>query len=285
MRQEQANLQDEHLELKETKRGLEQLHHNQSVILDILTNNGHVEEVIRRLREGESQESIARWLQGRPELRQFIASISESDQHLIAVVRRVESMFEVSETPSNPVTSHIWTRVTRSDALIRHLFELYFTWVHPAHMIFPEISFLQSYRDGDETYCSSALVNAICAMACHLMDSPVPGITSRDVEDRMNLRNGFMDEARSLLNPGPGLPITSIQAFAVMFLADLSAGKARSAVGYLRCAADHIRTPQESFEFDAALQLSQWGIHTLNTSVKTLSSLIYGSHLTVLGPA
>ncbi|MCJ1437836.1 hypothetical protein MMC27_007223 [Xylographa pallens] len=267
MRQEHAGLQDEHSELKETTRDLEQLQHSQSVILDILTNNGHVEEVIRRLRGGESQESIAVWLQGRPELRQFIASTSESDRHLIAVVSRVESLFEVFETPSNPTNLHRWTRVTQSETLIRHLFELYFTWVHPVHMLFPEVNFLESYRNGDETYCSSALVNAICGTACHLLDSPVPGVASRDIQDRMNLRNGFMDEARNLLSPRPRLSMTSIQAFAVMFVADLSAGKARSAAGYLRCAADHIRAPSESVDnADAALQLSQWGIHTLNTA-------------------
>ncbi|MCJ1284530.1 hypothetical protein MMC26_003863 [Xylographa opegraphella] len=267
MRQVHAGLQDEHSELMETKRDLEQLQHNQSVILDILTNNGHVEEVIRRLRNGESQESIALWLQGRPELRQFIASITESDRHLIAVVSRVESLFKVHQSPSGPTTSHRWTRVTQNDTFIQHLFELYFTWVHPVHMLFHEVNFLESYRNGDEIYCSSALVNAICGMACHLLDSPVPGVSSRDVQDRMNLRNGFMDEARSLLNLGPRLPMTSIQAFAIMFTADLSAGKARSASGYLRCAADNMRTPSDSSEDgEATLQLSQWGIHTLNTA-------------------
>ena len=271
MRQEHAGLQDEHFELKETTKDLEQLQHSQSVILDILTNNGHVEEVIRRLRGGESQESIAVWLQGRPELRQFIASTSESDRHLIAVVSRVESLFEVRKTSSNPSEFHRWTRVTQSETLIHHLFELYFTWVHPVHMLFPEVNFLESYRNGDEMYCSSALVNAICGTACHLLDSPVPGVASRDIQDRMNLRNGFMDEARNLLSPGPRLSMTSIQAFAVMFVADLSAGKARSAAGYLRCAADHIRAPSESVDTaDAALQLSQWGIHTLNTLVNHL---------------
>ncbi|MCJ1397562.1 hypothetical protein MMC11_000756 [Xylographa trunciseda] len=267
MRQEHAGLQDEHFELKETTKDLEQQQHNQSVILDILTHNGHVEEVIRRLREGESQESIAQWLQGRPELRQFIASISESDRHLIAVVSRVESLFEVFEPSSNPIGLRRWTRVSQSDALIRHLFELYFTWAHPIHMLFSEVDFLQSYRHGDERYCSSALVNAICGLACHLLDSPVPGVTSRDVQDRMNLRNGFMDEARNLLSPGPGLPMTSLQAFAVMFIADLSAGKARSAAGYLRCAADHLVPPSElGHSSEDNVQLSQWGIHTLNTA-------------------
>ena len=270
MRQEHAGLQDEHSELKESNRDLEQLQHNQSVILDILTNNGHVEEIIGRLREGESQESIALWLQGHPELRQFIASISESDRHLIGVVSRVESMFEVSIPSASPTTSHRWTRVTQSETLIGHLFELYFTWVHPVHMLFPEVDFLESYRTGDEKYCSSALVNAICGMACHLLDSPVPGVTRRDVQDRMNLRNGFMDEARNILTVGPKLPMTSIQAFAVMFAADLSAGKARSAAGYLRCAADHIRTPSESDGGEIAVQLSQWGVHTLNTLVSRL---------------
>ena len=272
IRAEHADLRDEHFDLQATNKNLEKLQHDQSIILDILTNNGHVNEVIKRLREGQSQDSVASWLRARPELSQFIATISESDRHLVAVVKRVESMYDISEVQLNPATHTQWTQVTQSDVLIRHLFELYFTWVHPIHMLFSEVDFLQSYRDGDQMFCSSALVNAICAMGCHLLDNPVPGITSRDLKDRLNLRDGFMDEARGLLRPKGSIPMTSIQAFSVMYLVDLSGGKARSASGYLRIAADHLRTPQESFEYtEEYLQLSQWGIHTLNTLVDWFS--------------
>ncbi|MCJ1478534.1 hypothetical protein MMC13_007214 [Lambiella insularis] len=268
MRQEHAGLQDENDTLQESNKDLERMHHDQSVILDILANNGHVNEVVDRLRNGERRESIAQRLRDRPELRQFIDSVSGSDKHLIAVVGRVEGLYDRLASPSYSTPStHRWTRVTENDALIHHLFELYFTWVHPVHMLFGEVDFLQSFRTGDETYCSAALVNAICAMACHLLEKPAPGLSSRGFQDRDTLRDGFMAEARNLLPPGSSLPMTSIQAFAIMFLADLSAGKARVASGYLRCAADNLRSPQESFDpTKESMELSRWGIHTMNTA-------------------
>ncbi|MCJ1251730.1 hypothetical protein MMC30_008967 [Trapelia coarctata] len=267
MRAEHAGLQDEHFVLQESTRDLEKMNQDQSVILDILTNNGHVDEIISRLRTGESQDSIAQWLQVRPELTPFIGSMPGSERSLLAVVSRVEKLYNGSDRSRDPYTPRQWTRVTMSPVLIRHLFELYFTWVHPVHMLFGEVDFLKSYRDGDEVYCSDALVNAVCAMACHLLDSPVPGLVTRDARDRMNLRDGFMAETRSLLKPGKELPMTSIQAFAVMYLVELSAGKARNASSYLRCAADNLSLPPDSSQHaEKSLQLSAWGIHTLNTA-------------------
>lgn len=287
MRAEHAGLQDEHFELQESTRDLEKMNQYQSVILDILTNNGHVEEVISRLRTGETQDSIAEWLQGRPELSHFMRDTTGSERSFIAVVQRVEKMYNGSDKSEDPHAPRQWTRVTNSQVLIRHLFELYFTWVHPVHMLFGEVDFLKSYRDGDEDYCSDALVNAVCAMACHLLDSPAPGLISRDARDRSNLRDGFMTEARILLKPGKELPMTSIQAFAVMYLAELSAGKARNASSYLRCAADNLSLPRDSSEHaEESLQLSAWGIHTLNTFVVVLVNVESFLRLTlvVLGP-
>ena len=268
MRAEHAGLQDDYSVLQGSTRYLEKLHQDQSVILDILTNNGHVEEVISRLRGGETQDSVANWLQGRPELRQFIGSMPGSERSLLAVVGRVEKTYKISERTNEPYAPRQWTCVTTSQVLIRHLFELYFTWVHPVHMLFGEVDFLKSFHSGDVVYCSEALVNAVCAMACHLLDSPAPDLVGRDARDRMNLRDGFLAEARGQLKPGKELPMTSIQAFAVMYLAELSAGKARNASSYLRCAADYLSLPPDSSQHaEESLQLSAWGIHTLNTLV------------------
>ena len=285
MRAENAGLRDEHLGLKESTKDLEKMVQDQSIILEILTNNGHVEEVIKRLRGGEGQASIAEWLQGRPELKHHLASISGLQGQLIAVVERVEKMYNGSDKASSTDDLYQWTQVTTSQVLIRHLFELYFTWVHPVHMLFGEMDFVNSYNHGDEMYCSAPLVNAICAMACNLLASPAPGFDSRQIADRLNLRNGFMNEARSLLNPAGPLLMTSIQAFAVMYLVDLSAGKARNASAYLRCAADHLKLPKDAQQHaEESLQLSAWGVHTLNTLVHIdIKSRISPLICTVLG--
>ena len=108
-------------------------------------------------------------------------------------------------------------------------------------------------------------------MGCHLLDNPLSDASSRDIatrtayQDAMKLREGFMVEARSHLPPGSYGQMTAIQAFAVMFLVELSSGKARNATGYLRCAADHLRKRDPSDQSDDAVKLSYWGIHTLNT--------------------
>ena len=265
MRAENAGLKDEQSGLKKSTKELEETVQVQSIILEILTNNGHVEEVIKRLRGGESQASIAKWLQGHPELKHHLASIPGSQGELLAVVERVEKLYTGSDKTADAEELYQWTQVTTSPILIRHLFELYFTWVHPVHMLFGEMDFLDSYYNGDETHCSAPLVNAICAMACNLLANPAPSFDGRQ-SDRLNLRTGFMNEARSLLQPASPLLMTSIQAFAVMYLVDLSAGKARNASAYLRCAADHLKLPKDARQHaEESLQLSAWGVHTLNT--------------------
>ena len=217
---------------------------------------------------GEARESVAEWLHSRPELQKYIQTITGSQQNILNVVSRVEDLYEdPSRPPGLEPLPHPWTKVTNSQILIRHLFELYFTWVHPVHMLFGEFDFLHSYYAGEETYCSRPLVNAICAMACHLLENPVPGVTDREVSDRMKLREAFMDEARYSIEIGSDLPLTSIQTFAVMYLVDLSSNKARRAAAYLRCSADNLKSTNFGKRTEEVMELSQWGIHTLNTLV------------------
>ena len=241
-----------------------------SMILDILTNNGHVDEVIKRLRAKEDFESIARWLRTKPELRQYVERHSETSLSLMDVVKRVESLYSRANPDHVDGESHSpavqWTRVAEGQALIDHLFELYFLWVHPHHMLFSETNFLDCYHRGDEKYCSSALVNAICAMGCHLLDRDVT-TSFRDVSDLEKLRLAFMQEARLAISPSDHQDFPTLQAFAVLFLAELSSGKARNAVTYLRCAADNILGQDANEDEDNVLELSRWGIHTLNTLV------------------
>lgn len=265
--QENKNLQVQNAQLEASNEALERIKDEDSSILDILTNNGHIDEIIRRLRAGDERTSIAGWLHRQPELQAYMERTVEKQVSLNNIIENVEKRYQWSTSAdASQITTHRWTEVTSSQPLIQHLFELYFTWVHPNHMLFAEGSFLESYHSGDGTYCSSALVNAICAMSCHLLDSPAPGVSPRDVKDSTKLRAGFMAQARSTLKPARRLSMPSLQAFSVMFLVDLSSGNARSAAGYLRCAADHL-TAQGSADQDwtREYEITQWGIHTLNT--------------------
>ena len=273
LKAEHAGLQEATSLLQKDKDALQAKEDVQSVILDILENNGHNHEIVRRLRHGEPRESVASWLLSQPELRKHLRSLPPSHHAIIGLVKRVEDLYEADQSPAQTSvqTVHRWTEVTKSQILIGHLFELYFTWVHPIHMLFSEVDFLASYRSGDATYCSTPLTNAICAMACHLLDIPSPGFKPRDkdsmsgYEDAMQLHGAFMAEARSSLTPDNYTRMTSIQAFGVMFLSELSSGLARSATGYLRCAADHLKFSNADGQSKEALELSHWGVHTLNT--------------------
>jgi hypothetical protein len=73
--------------------------------------NGHVDEVIRRLRAGDGCDNIADWLNGRPELRRYIES-EPQNLSLLEVVERVENLYNGNNTPEQEhdmVPCHQWT--------------------------------------------------------------------------------------------------------------------------------------------------------------------------------
>ncbi|KAL9601455.1 MAG: hypothetical protein Q9219_002521 [cf. Caloplaca sp. 3 TL-2023] len=251
--------------LQEINQGLQVSHHWQSIILDTIGRNGHDREIINRLRAGESSETIAAWLRDQHPIRSHIHQVPNDERGLIQIVKGFEETLrqdDGSRRDKESDTLYIrWTSVSSSQTLLGHLFDLYFTWVHPIHMLFSEPDFRVSYETNNETYCSSALVNAICAMACHLVD---PDDTND--EDIETLTNGFMNQARQEVKPQNYMNLCSVQALAVMYLADLSSGRARSAIGYLRASVEFLKAAEMDGQSPEAREISLWGIQTLNTS-------------------
>ena len=124
-------------------------------ILYALSTDERVSEILRRLKNGETYDSIVEWL-GR-------ASMDDFD---------ISSTFVASDHEMGGVSSSFqWTAVTAESAVLDHLFQLYFSWVHPVHTLFSEGHFVDSYKRQSHQYCSSLLVNSLCAMACHLHTS------------------------------------------------------------------------------------------------------------------
>ena len=209
--------------------------------------------------------SIAAWLINFPELQSVAERNQNLDSKMQDAVSRIERLYVRGESPKNPEgICTRWTSVTRKQPFVDHLMELYFLWIHPNCMLFSETNFLDCYFSGDDTYCSTALVNAICAMACHLLVTPrdaSPQITS----DHASLAAAFIAEARSQIHPSEPPRITTLQAFAVMFLVELSSGRARNAATYLRCAADNLQDLEDDGHKDEVFEATRWGIHTLNT--------------------
>lgn len=254
--------------LKQKNQGLREASEWMTFILDVLGSDGHDQEIIRRLQSGESHQIIASWLDSQPEVTSMLERIPASQHNLVEVIKRVEGQYQGAGGLKFPrdteATEWRWTAVTSSQKLVRHLVNLYLAWVHPVHMLFGEVKFLESFQNNDMSYCSPALVSAICAMASHLLDDLGDVAAERDV-DTAALRELFMDEARAGLVPDEYNRVTSVQAFGVMFLADLSSGKARKATGYLRAAVDSLKALDSDSASPEILEILTWGLHSLNT--------------------
>ena len=264
---------------EEEKRDFQQTSEWQGIILQTIGQNGHDRDTIRRLREGQSYQAIADWLVAQnPEYRTI--GLEPSTHHTLTdVVKIFETQSKAHDrlprTEASLLTGTPWTNVSGDQRLIGHLFDLYFTWVHPVHMLFSELDFKREFHEAttktDSRYCSASLVNAICAMGCHLLESEnsEEGKSITDVRKGLNaatLREGFMGEAKSPISPQTYHKLTSTQTLAVMYLVEISSGRARSAIGYLRSAAEGMNSLNQDQSAEA-VELTFWGLKTLITYV------------------
>ena len=251
-------LQDQNKDLQETS-------DLQTMILDTISHNGHEQEIVKRLRAGDSYHSIADWLYEQQSISSSMQSLPAPQHSLIDVVKSLER-HHASDGLSrrdNPIASDIpWVKVNSNQTLIGHLFDLYFTWVHPVHMIFSELEFKHSFQTNDEKYCSSSMVNAICAMACHLLGSEELETLSEEVDVSV-LREGFMAEARNHVVPKLYFRMTTIQTLAIMYLVDMGSGKVRRAMGYLRSAIENMTQYNDDQQSADAREICVWGIEAL----------------------
>ena len=275
------------MDLESQNRDLKEASDWQMIILETIGSNGHDREIIKRLQAGESHQAIADWLvQENPDF-QAIGLEPKRYIKLVDVVKIFEAQCQedgIHRTGSPVVLEISWTKVSSSPRLIGHLFDLYFTWVHPVHMLFSEVDFKHDFKNNQETYCSSSLVNAICAMGCILLDSEDTG-DRRNRLDAATLREGFMEEVRQTLSLGSYRRLTAIQTFAIMYLVELSSGQARRATGYLRSALDNLRACDSHQQSEEARELTEWGIQTLNTYEYVLQSSCWlkSRSLTIIG--
>ncbi|KAE8442503.1 hypothetical protein EG329_003284 [Mollisiaceae sp. DMI_Dod_QoI] len=220
-------------------------------ILQALSTDEKVPEILERLKNGETYESIVECL-GRSPIEDLETLSPRESQH---------STFEASDHEMSGVsTTTKWTTVTTDTAILDHLFQLYFAWVHPVHTLFDEGHFVDSYKRQLDNYCSSVLVNSICAMSCHLHPA-----TEGDEIDFEQLGIEFNDAVRVDIDP-VGKSITMIQAFAVMFLVDCARGNGLRASSYLRVATNNLRgvVRQGAEGFEEVLKNTVQGVRNLN---------------------
>jgi len=223
-------------------------------ILQALSTEEKVPEILDRLKNGDSYESIVEGL-GRSPIEDLENLSPRTSQH---------STFDVSDHEMGGTsTSTNWTTVTSDTAVLDHLFQLYFAWVHPVHTLFSEGRFVDNYKRQSNNYCSSVLVNAICAMACHLHSG-----TGTDEVDFVRLGEEFSDAVRNSIN-SEERSVTTIQAFAVMFLVDCSRANGLRASSYLRVAINNLPNVdyQESEGFIEVWKNTVRGVQNLNVLV------------------
>jgi len=218
-------------------------------ILQGLSTDDNVPEILSRLKQGDTYEAIVAWLE-----RSSIDALSPIESY--------SSTIDVSDHEMGGVSSTLfrWTSVTSDAAILDHLFQLYFAWVHPVHTLFSEGHFVDSYTRQSENYCSSILVNALCAMACHLHTA-----SDTDEVDFEHLGRDFSDAVRADIDYTDRC-ITTIQTSAVMFLVLSARSEGLRAASYLKLAITNI-----SYFEDPGIEGSQavwWstvrGVRSLN---------------------
>lgn len=240
-------------------------------ILRTIGSNGHDSEIIRRLREGQSHQQIAEWLhQEIPEFKGLAVS-SGGPRSLSEVV----TMFEAECQDFNRYTSldglmlsnQPWTDVSSDSRMVSGLLDLYFAYVHPVHLLFSEWDFKRCFQANGSIHCSRPLVNSMCAMACYLYENNPVGdgrfVDLQTTIETATLRKGFLDEARRTLQASNYRLLTSVQSFAIMYLIELSSGKASTAIGYLDAAIDGLSGVDDSPQSHESKELTYWGLRNL----------------------
>lgn len=111
-----------------------------------------------------------------------------------------------------------WTTVTPDLQLVQQLVAKFFS--SPSsflHVSQPQ--FLQDFCDGNQRYCSAALINVILGRACRLLDCPAQLIS------QVSFGDAFLGEARRLLSAeATHTTIPSVQALGLMALTEMGQG-------------------------------------------------------------
>lgn len=232
-------------------------------ILSAIRNDGEGAAIIERLRKGESYEAISKSL-NRPPLAEFAQLSPKSQTQLTKAIAEYAMDLEGERNAGNLMPGTSWTNVTDNNDLIDNLMALYFAWVHPVYMLLSETHFMASYKNNSDLYCTSALVNAICAMGCRLLSVTEDEPGDWPTIDTETLGQKFQREALERLPQDSQPKVTTIQSYALLFLVDLGSGKGSRASHYIRLAGDALNTRLEYHYSTEAMEITRWGIYSLN---------------------
>lgn len=224
-------------------------------IISSLKDDSQGTEIIRRLKQGETHQAIAEWL-GRPLT--AVTNLSPTSERQLS-----EAIEEYHRGLIDNQDPRYWTNVTLDVDLIEHLIALYLTWIHPVHMLFDENQFVASFKGCSDTYCSAGLVNAICAVSCHLFHPDLTSLSKTQATVK-SLRELFLEEARENMQDADRQRMTAIQTYAVMCLAEMGSGNGQSATAHLRVATELLTNKHRTEQPRESEEVASWGIITLH---------------------
>jgi len=249
-------LEQENRELQDSMREKEDLIED---IYQALVRDERGPEAIARLQQGQSYEELTSWLGRR--LIENIGRLSPTTEHKLREVvnKQDDPMSPIIENPENGRYPE-WKETFANEALTHHLLALYFTWIHPVHMLFSEKDFMASFRNRDGQYCSQSMVTAMCAMGCaFLTEEPFAHTNAKALSAK------YAEEARKQVAKEDRNKLTFAISYAILFLVELTSSQARVASSHLRLAVESLRNVDEANTSKDALEITVWGIHTLNT--------------------
>ena len=226
MLREIRQLQRKNDDLEEQHTTLAEKHAWAEKIIESFADKELCVELVKRLKIGDSPQSIAEWLS------------STSNMDITATVER----YRRDLVKNGDLL--FWTDVTPIPTLLEHLITLYLTWIHPFHMLFDEGPFISSFESCSDTYCSAALVNAICAMSCCLLTA-TPNSDEQTDEFVADLKSKFLKEAKTRLATADPNKMTTIQTYSVIFLFELGSGTGLMATSHLRLASETLIAKRE----------------------------------------
>ncbi|EKG10126.1 hypothetical protein MPH_12726 [Macrophomina phaseolina MS6] len=228
------------------------------VIFDALKSSERGPEAIAKLRAGQPYQELVAWLGGPPV--GAIGSLSPgSETRLVDIAQDYDDSMRMDTGSSSPEADTRTHWSFASPQITDHLIALFFTWVHPVHMLFSEYYFMKSFSDGDRKYCSPALVNMMCAMGCFYYVGQSGDETQAKALQRRFCENGLAEVAKEESGS-----LTFATTYALLFLVELGCNQARKASSHLRLAAESLVALDRTPYTPAAVQVTSKGIHALS---------------------
>ena len=185
-------LQRENCELRRQKALSDQIFH-------ALRSDLQVSNILQLLKDHESLTLIAKVASSSPSVESSVVGSpsglkSIANEELLKLNHESEDCYSPETATASKKLPCPWIATPCNEQLIKHLFSLYWTWLHPAYLLFNMENFIGGYETGDEERCSAFLVAAVCAAACDLLD-PHRNSISGKILDIATLRRQFVAEA------------------------------------------------------------------------------------------